>query len=347
MSIVFASPSTVRPRCWPGQLDEQRHERDLVEVRRRREPALVSEPEADAVIRGHDHERAVVQAGLLEPAEQETERFVGVAELKQVPLLGLERRPLLEPAPVVDPAQEPSVDRVAPTGREVDVRHVRQQRVEKVERRLSSRRQQLCEAADAPRARVDLASLRALRGLLFLGLAAAEVAPRVVDRGHTPHVAVRQDQVQVHDPGVRRERPGLARDDLVLRGGDLAAERGRAQSRQRLQRDDAVAPAEHREEVVRVLRGDRELLGVGQEAAEDRRLRHLAQPVDRRRVAVPGRPSRERGEVRKALGVDLLPSIHQRGRVELVERDQHDRRARVDRRGSHGRCVGAHELRDR
>jgi hypothetical protein len=44
------------------KLHEQRHKRDLVEVLGRREAPLVAE--AHAVIRGHDHERAVVDTGL-------------------------------------------------------------------------------------------------------------------------------------------------------------------------------------------------------------------------------------------------------------------------------------------
>ncbi len=261
--------------------------------------------------------------------------------------MALLSRPLLEPAAVVDSAQESRVDGVAPPGRQVDVGHVRQERVEEVQRRPPSARHALRESADAARARFEGAVRGALRGRFLLGLAAPEVAPRVVDRRHPPDVLIRQDEVQVHDPGVGCERTGLPGDDLSLGGRGVATERRWAQPGERLLHDEPVAPTEEGEEVARVLRRDRKLLRIGEEAAQDRRLRDLAQPVDRRRVAVPVRPPCEGGEVREALGVDLLAGVHQRGRVELVEGDQHDRCARVDGGGLHLRRVGAHELRDR
>src|SRR5919201_1903241 len=58
-------------------------------VRRRRAAALVVAAEALPLVAGDDHERAVVEAGPAELAQDQAERAVGVAQLEQVALLAL------------------------------------------------------------------------------------------------------------------------------------------------------------------------------------------------------------------------------------------------------------------
>ena len=320
-----ASPSSIRPARWPGSFTNSGTNAissRFSGVGRRRWSS-----EAHAVVRGHDHERTVVDAGLAESSEDDPERAVRVAGLKQVALVPLHRRPRLEPVPVVEPAEESRVDRVAPPGWEVDVRDVWKQRVREVQRRARVVVDQVGEPARVPPARLDLARRAPLHGLLGSRIA-AEVAPRVVDLRQPVDVRLGQDEVEVDRADVRGERPCRVRHRLRLCFVFLAADRRGADAGQRLDRPHAVAPAEQREDAVGVLRRNGQLPGVGIEAAEHRRHRDLRQPVGRRRVAVPGRVACELGEVRKAHRVDALASVHQRRGAELVVDDQHDRGAR-------------------
>ena len=71
----------------------------------------------------------------------------------------------------------------------------------------------------------------------------------------------------------------------------------------------------------------------------------LGQPLDGRRVPVPGRVAGERGEVRIPRRVHLLVGVHQRDRRELVEDDEHDRGPRAHVLLGDVRRLDEHELR--
>ena len=105
--------------------------------------------------------------------------------------------------------------------------------------------------------------------------------------------------------------------------------------RERLDHVEPVGAAEEREEVLGVIREDRQLALLRQLPGEDRGHGVLGVWMHGRRAAVPRRVPRERREVREARCVHVLSPVHERDRRELVEDDQHDRclRADGDRRG--------------
>jgi hypothetical protein len=86
--------------------------------------------------------------------------------------------------------------------------------------------------------------------------------------------------------------------------------------------------AEEREQVLPVIGVDRELAGLGEPAGEDRRDRVRRAFAHSRGVLEPGRTAGEAGEVREADRVDAPLRVEQRVDRQLVERDQHDGRAR-------------------
>ena len=236
------------------QLHEERHEGDVLHVPRRRQAPRLLVPEADAVVGEHDHERLVPDPLRLQPLHHVAERAVGVLGLEQEALVALERRPLLLPDPVPDAAQNRHLDPVRLCRGQVEVGHVRQERVEDVGGRLPAAVEGRGEAADVPCARQDGTVRRAHLGVLGL----AEVPPAVADLRDAVHIGRRQHEVQVDDTRVVGQRPARALD--LLRGLlalDLLADRGRAHVRDRLDALDVVAAAEQREDVVRVVRVDR------------------------------------------------------------------------------------------
>ena len=128
--------------------------------------------------------------------------------------------------------------------------------MDEVERRLAPAVNERGEPADvAP----------AVRLRLGLGLAPAfplaEVPPRVADRtGSCADVRVGEQQVQVHDSRVRRQRARVvagSRVELLGRPRLLLAELRWAQVCQRLDHVEPVRPAEEGEEVVAVIGEDR------------------------------------------------------------------------------------------
>ena len=165
-SMFRATPSSIRPVRWPGSFTKSGT--NAISSRFSGVGRRLWSREADAVVRGHDHERTVVDAGLAESAEDDPERAVRVAGLEEVALVPLHRRPRLEPVPVVEPAEESRVHRVAPPGGEIDVRDVGEQRVREVQRRPRVVVDQLGEPAGVPPAGLDLARRAPLHGLLGL-----------------------------------------------------------------------------------------------------------------------------------------------------------------------------------
>ena len=98
---------------------------------------------------------------------------------------------------------------------------------------------------------------------------------------------------------------------------------------------EAVLVPEQREQVVRVVRGDRDEARILRElAGEDRRDRDLGVRRDRPVVAVPRRALRERGEVREQRRVDLAAAVEQRLLGELVHHDHDEPRRLADRRSA-------------
>ena len=110
-------------------------------------------------------------------------------------------------------------------------------------------------------------------------------------------VRLRQEQMQVDDAGVRRERARLVargRVELLRLPRLLVAELRRAEVRQRLDGVEPVGAAEEREEVLAVIGEDRQLALLRQLPGEDRRDGVLGVRVHRRRAAVPRRVPCER-----------------------------------------------------
>ena len=88
-SIVRAWPSSTRPDSLPRLLDEQRDVGDVGGVAGHDHPPVEVGPEADAVVGGHDDQRAVVEAFGAQPVDQASEQPVDVAQLEQVALIAL------------------------------------------------------------------------------------------------------------------------------------------------------------------------------------------------------------------------------------------------------------------
>ena len=136
-SIVRTCSSTVSPARLAGRLDEERHEREFLQVSRsctrRRSPCGRKLTPWSATTTTSD---VVVDARLLEPVEDPPEREVRVPDLEEVALprlrgeLGVARPPLAH-----DPGLEPEVGRVDLPVREVLPGMVRQEDVEERQRR--------------------------------------------------------------------------------------------------------------------------------------------------------------------------------------------------------------------
>ena len=128
------------PELLSGKLHEQRLERDVDEVAARDVPARRPRAEAHAVIGRDDDERPVVEARRAQAPQDEPEGVVGVTELEKEALLGLLREPVVvPPGSVRRTGDDANVTAVALARREVEPRHVWQQRVDEVERRLPLR----------------------------------------------------------------------------------------------------------------------------------------------------------------------------------------------------------------
>ncbi len=231
-----------------GQLDEERHEGEVGRVPARDQPARLAGCEARAVVAGEDDQRAVVEARRAQPLEHEAERSVGVPELEQIALVALLDQPAVAPPPrVLDARNAAHLVGIATPLREVLPRHVRQERMQERQRRPLRR-------TDPGREGAELAPAGA--SLLGLFVAAAEVRPRVGDRRQPTRQFLRQQHVRVDDRRVGDERLRARRADRLfgLRGRCAAADGPRTESRQRLEHVHAVAPAEEREQVPRVIR---------------------------------------------------------------------------------------------
>ena len=186
------------------------------------------------------------------------------------------------------------------------------------------------EQVEVPEARARLWAQRAeerrvdAAGVVVPARVLEEVVPAVRDRRDAAGEVVRQQLVQVDDARVLGQR-GRAVTERAL---EVRAERGRAEVRLLVDHVELRGAAEEREQVLPVVGVDRELAGLREAAGEDRRDRVRRAFADGRRVLEPGRAAREPGEVREAGRVDAPVRVEQRVDGQLVERDQHDRRAR-------------------
>ena len=121
----------------PWRLDEERHGRDVLDVRRRdRARVSLAGAKRDTVIGGDDHQRAVPQPGLAQPVDQPAEQPIGEAELQQVPLVSLEHEErVLRRLRAGEPGGAASAAAIAVAVGEVLPGHVRQEHVLEVQRR--------------------------------------------------------------------------------------------------------------------------------------------------------------------------------------------------------------------
>ena len=244
------------PAALVRELHEQGDEGDVLQVLWRGVTARLEMAEADAMVGERDHERLVEDPDLAQAAHHVTERTVCVLRLKQVALLALQRGKSLLPDPLLDPAQDRNLDPVRLGRGQIQVRHVRQQRVHHVEVRLAVVAERRGEATDVACAWEQRPGMSRAHALLVLGL--AEVAPAVADLRDPVGVRRRQHEVQVDDAGIVGERAGCVLDLLCRRLALLLlADRRRAHVRQRLDPVHVIAPAEQREEALRVVRVDR------------------------------------------------------------------------------------------
>jgi hypothetical protein len=267
------------------------------------------------VVGSHHDQRLVVEAGGLEPPDQVPDEPVDHAELEQVTLEALDRRPLLVlPAvlagelPDVRPERRLGVGLVGLTRRQIPPWHVREKRVVEVEHRAIG-------GADPGH---ELAEQRRRVALRVAG----EALPRVRQVGQPRPGAGGQDHVEIHDCEIGREpEQALGRS---ARDHRPAAARVRAEARDRLEGDHLVRAREQGKERARVVgarrqppRRARPLPG---EDRGDRLRRHVTYG---RRGAVPARMPRQCREIRVPRAIDAPVLVHQQGAVELVEDDQH------------------------
>ncbi len=306
-----------------------------------RVPARQPRREAHAVIRHHDHERAVVEPGLVQVAEEDPEHPVGVADLEEVALVPLlDEEGVVGPGAVFEAGDDPGVPDVVLARRQVAPRDVRVLRVHVVEAAQPRRRHGSHRSTDRRALCRDGLGLAAPGG----DAQSSEVAPGLVHRRKAESQRVRQEDVEVHEARVRGERRQALSDRLDV--GRLAEGDGTEMS-ERLVDAQAVAVAEQGEEVLPMVRVDRQLVLFGQLPGERRGNRVLGERVDGRRLAVEGRVVLELGEVREPLGIDVAVGAEESGRAQLVEHDEHDGDVRIDRRGLDRRLVDAEKRRDR
>ncbi len=224
------------------ELDEERREGELGEVRLGRRPAAVALAEADPVVGGDDDQGLVPEAGLLELGDQSPELQIGVTKLEQVALPGLLGEVLVPPQLAVPPGCGRARDRAPAAVREVEPRAVGEEHVDEVERRRLARLGRLDRpdevgervlAPDVEVLEVHLGQLGAeleLVGRVAVAALVAEVAPRLVDHRQPLLERGRREQVEVDDPRVRVER----REPLARVRPRLVAHRRRAEPRLRL-----------------------------------------------------------------------------------------------------------------
>ena len=139
-------------------------------------------------------------------------------------------------------------------------------------------------------------------------------------------------------------RPSCVSSERALPRPDGAAEIVGADLFGGLVHVHSVRLAEQREQGVRILARRRRRGVQGRElAGEDRGYRAQGVLGDGRVVSVPRRSIRERGEVRKQVGVDVAVAVEQGNLRELVEDDHHDPRRPGDRHGQRMRSAVAEE----
>ncbi len=253
-------------------LDEERHRGDLVDVAAVHvAPVELALLEGDAVVGEHHDQGVVVDALALEAPERLPQLPVGEARLEQmaelklvdlalvlVALPGDLRDRLLRARPVLPPV------------RQVQPRHVREQRVLEVQRGAAALRRDLRDPvlearvaiAREVRARVRLVAVAGGGGRVATGVAApgpaAEVSPGLRDRRQVPLDAGRGHHVRVHQPEVLGHRAEPLHERLVE--ARVLAQVAGAYARRLLGHVHRVALAEQREDAVRVLRRGGEAL---------------------------------------------------------------------------------------
>ena len=240
MSIVSTQASSVFALLLVGRLDEQRHGRDLSSVLPVQAAALARMRERHAVVGGHDDQRVVPEAVVLQVLPQVLELEVGEPGLEE---MALEQHVQLARVLVglVRQAGDHVVRRlaVALAGGQVLPGHVRHQRVLEVQRGPASRHDvvdPLLEAHRAPAVQVGArVPGRGIAAHLRLVAAAAEVPPVLGDAREIVLDVRRRDHVQPDEPEVlgHRRDPAAVRLLGVRVLAEVAASRPRWPPRSR------------------------------------------------------------------------------------------------------------------
>ena len=194
------------------KLDEQRHIGDVLKVGIRQRSPLLPRPEADAVVGGHDDERAVVEAGPPESGDEPSEHAVGVAELEQVPLPVLVDRGLVAVPDLVGPPARRLPDRVAAARGQVLPGAVGEHEVHVPERVAPTWPKRPTKAGS---------SLPGSGSRLRPG----KTVPAVCDRRNSAGQVVRKQLMQVDDAGVLGEAAHSTAGRAFEAGAELGGQR--------------------------------------------------------------------------------------------------------------------------
>ncbi|OPZ16123.1 MAG: hypothetical protein BWZ10_01538 [candidate division BRC1 bacterium ADurb.BinA364] len=266
------------------------------------------------MVGGRDQQRFVVLTAFLQTVDQLPQQSIGEHRLQIIQLPGLIDEPLVAPPllRLLIQAGNSIVKRIAVAlaRRQKTIGHMRQHAVE--------------EGQPRPRRRLEAFD------------ESPEVIRRVDDRqvGETPALGDarqpagefrRQRQVQPGDRRIGGERiQSPPRGYAQPLGGEtqFRAERGAA-----FEEPHVVFAAEQREQIARIIAAGRQQALARKLPRQNRSDGIVGVLENRRGVAKPGSLASQAAEVRKPRLVDLAAPIQQRGRVYLVEHEQHNRRA--------------------
>ena len=230
-----------------GQLDEERHRHDVGERLTVDAFERFAWAEADTVVAGYDDQGLVVESFGFQPAGDMSDDRVHVLQLQQVLSVGLDDGPrLANPAAAALQTIEHRILGELLARAQVDIRFVRQQRMQEVERRLRIRSADAFD--ESARTVTPIRVARADPAHLPV-LALDEVLPILGQRRQQRTKVPRQDGVQVDDGRIEH----LDRKTLRDRRRFAAAEALRTQMRDRLDHFVAIRSAERGEQIRRVV----------------------------------------------------------------------------------------------
>ena len=333
--MVRAGASSVRPERRPGFLTISGTFAMPSMAPSGRRSAAAPRTKADAVVGGHYHQRALVQALLPEPPDQPSHKPVGVSELEQVALLRLGREPrLFAPLVAGQPGDVRPVHRVGLPRRQVLPWVVRQRQVQEVQPRPVARthaRQEAIETRGPVLEPFGRHPAQAVRGGGLVAARPAKAGKGAIDRRQAVLEVLGQQQACRHHA------------EVVHQGADpIGCGTGRTgpaqplwtEVRGRLLDVHVVALSQRREQAQRVVRGDREPSVGGAKAAEDGRHRLRRLVGHRGRVRIPGGIPGQASQMREPARVDPSATVAERCAGQLVEDHHHHRRRATHLAGS-------------